>query len=108
MQPHRGGDNAERETGEAGDKRRGKRSGGEQGEIECRESVHGVPHAGPPGMSRGGGWGNLGRPRWLRGGCLDLRLSLAAVSPKSTGRCTNFGLVAADMIPYMSRHGVMQ
>src|SRR5882757_4952488 len=76
MQPHRGGDDAERKTGVAGDKCRGKRSGGKQGEIECRESVHGRPHAGPPGMSRGGGWGNLGRPRWLGGGCLDLRLSL--------------------------------
>src|SRR5438270_13929181 len=51
----------------------------------------------------------LGRPKWLRGGCLDLPLSLgsACLEVNRTLR-KKFGLVGADMIAYMSRHGVMQ
>jgi len=53
-------------TGKPGDRCRGKGPGGEQSEIECRESVHGTPHAGPPGACAAGmgqrladrsGWG---------------------------------------------------
>src|SRR5438045_3638075 len=58
MQPHRGGDDAEGKTRKAGDKRRGKCAEEEKREVEGLKLVHGVPHTGPPGAMRGGGWGN--------------------------------------------------
>src|SRR5207253_1247849 len=109
MQPHRGGDDAEGEAGEAGDKRRGKRPGGEQGEIEYRESVHGVPHAGPPRARAAGDGATLGRPKWLRGGCLDLRLFLGSGRAEVNRPWRKIsGLVGATVIAYISGHGVGQ
>ena len=44
MQPNRGSDNGEGETGEAGDKGSGKGADRKQGEIESLQAVHGIPH----------------------------------------------------------------
>jgi hypothetical protein len=58
MQPHRRRDDREGKTGEPGDKRRGEGAGEKQREFDCVKLIHGIPHAGPPGPWRDGGWGN--------------------------------------------------
>src|SRR5215216_539441 len=44
MQPERGGDDRDREAGEAGDESRGKSPGDKQNQIRNRKAVHGTPH----------------------------------------------------------------
>src|SRR5229473_3875342 len=107
MQPHRGGDNAEGKPGEAGDKRRGERPGSEQDEIEGLELVHSVPHVSPLRL-RSGGWGNLGRPKWLRGGCLDLPSILGQGSAVvNLASFRKFGVAGAPISTYIRRRGVI-
>jgi hypothetical protein len=79
---HRSRDDAEGKTDKTGDKGRGKRPEGEQREIKCVKSVHGLPRVGPARARTAGNEATLGRPKWLRGGCLDLRSSWDRAAPE--------------------------
>src|ERR1700730_13841043 len=73
MHPHRCSHDGERKTGEAVDKRGGKCADGKQREVERLKLVHGHAPCWPAGDCAAGDGATLGRPKWLRGGCLDLR-----------------------------------
>src|SRR5690348_10401255 len=106
MQPHRRGDDRKGEAGETGDKRCGKSAREKQREFECVKLVHGVPHAGPPGLWRDGGWGNAWpTTTWLRGGCRDLSLTLAAIARSQPHVAQILTLAGAVATAYFSRTG---
>src|ERR1700730_15941748 len=63
-----------------------------------------------PAASRAAGDGaTLGRPKWLRGGCRGPAVIFGQPSSRSQPDVAqNFGVADADIIAYMSRHGVGQ
>src|SRR4029077_19433874 len=103
---HRRRDDRERKTGEPGDKRGGKRAGEKQCDVECVKLVHGIPHAGSPGMCATRDGATLGQPRRLRGGCHGLRLSFGFTQGEVNRTLRKFSALAdAVTFAYMSRTG---
>src|SRR5207249_900028 len=109
MQPDRGCDDREGKTGKPGDKRGGKGPGEKQRKIERMKLVHGIPHAGPPGLWRDGGWGNAWPTEVARGRFHGLHSSsgMPRVEVNRT-LCNVLALADAVTFAYLSRDGVVQ